>query len=452
MYAGSPSIQLNRIRVKRYGSQLFIADKLSGRWLYSPTELESLFLSNSKDCSKQRIDALQLMSSSGIGFDVPKHDFGDLKMLIIKLTNACNLGCSYCYDYEKQEKATVLEVDAALKSITEALELCKSRLTILFHGGEPMLVWPFIEQLTLHARAESQRIGRDVYLTGQTNLTQLTDHVVKFSQMHRISWGISFDGPPPINDKFRITRKGMGSFVRLQNALKRWPDFVLNCGVMSTITSANVDRLVEVVRFFKDSGFTYWDWSLFQSTGRGRDNKEIDFAISTLTHSWSELFIHVLEGKFDGFEIKPVKSYIENFFFNSQSNNMCMRDECGAGRDLASISADGTIEACDCIDPQSDIANLGNIKLVSLEQSRQSKKARKIRSRNMNNAPSCGDCIWYAMCGGTCLAYAPSLNDKSEMHCALSLTAFDAIAEECAISHVRVARYMRSIDSDLAST
>lgn len=448
----TPTIQFSRIRSKTYGSQLFIADRLSGKWLYAPSELGALFQPGSDDRSQQHKDALQLMHSNGIGVDVPKHEFGDLKMLIIKLKNACNLGCSYCYDHESLEKATVLETDMAFKSITEALELCERSLTILFHGGEPMLVWPFIEQLSLHAKAEAHRIGRDVHLTGQTNLTRLSDHIVKFSVEHQISWGISFDGPPSINDKFRVTHKGMGSFVWFQKALNRWPDFVLGCGVMSTITSANVDRLVEVVCFFRDNRFTYWDWSLFQPTGRGRDNREIDFAIATLTHSWSELFNHVLEGTFDGFEIKPVKSYIENFFFGSQSNNMCMRGECGAGRDLASVSADGTIEACDCIDPQSDIANLGNINIVTLEQSRQSKKARRIRNRNMNNAPSCSNCIWYAMCGGTCLAYAPSLSDKSEMHCALALTAFDAIAEECAISHKRIARYMRSIDSDLAST
>ena len=231
----------------------------------------------------------------------------------------------------------------------------------------------------------------------------------------------------------------------LPRPLRVKPAFVRNCSAMATITSANHSQLLEVSRYFQACGLSGWDWSLFQPIGRGRQNKELraemDFDIEPLIVSWNQLFDAVVNCEFDGFTVSPVLKYVENFI-NGPGRNMCMRKECGAGRDLLSLSSDGQIEACDCIDPKGPLANLGNLKLVTLSAARESETARRIRSRQVERH-KCGDCLWLAVCGGTCLARARDLHGVHEEECQLALNAFDRISQHLAES-TRLVDYLNS--------
>lgn len=210
---------------------------------------------------------------------------------------------------------------------------------------------------------------------------------------------------------------------------------------MATITSANYDNLLGISRYFQSQGLRGWDWSLFQPIGRGRQQAEVCFEIDKLIDSWNELFEAVTTGEFDGFAVSPVLKYLDNFL-NGPGRNMCMRKGCGAGRDLLSISSDGQVEACDCIDPQGPLANLGNLKLVTLTRARDSEVARLIRSREVEQG-RCEQCIWLAVCGGTCLARAQTLHGICEDECQLALNAFDRISNDLAES-TRLRDYLNS--------
>jgi uncharacterized protein len=170
-----------------------------------------------------------------------------------------------------------------------------------------------------------------------------------------------------------------------------------------------------------------WVLCLFKPIGRGRSiGNAFGLDPEALVAAWDALFEAVEAGEFDGFPILPVKKYIDNFV-SGPGGNMCMRGECGAGRDLASISANGTIEACDCIDPTGPLAGLGNLRTSTLAAARESPVAQTIRARDLSHAP-CDDCIWFGVCGGTCLAHAPSLNEPWDVGCAVALRAFDRIS------------------------
>src|SRR5262249_13012050 len=159
-------------------------------------------------------------------------------------------------------------------------------------------------------------------------------------------------------------------------------------------------------RYFRTCGLPAWDWSLFQAIGRGRGcNLEID--VSRLIPSWNELFDAVAGGEVDGFTVTPVLKYLNNFLHGPGRNNR-IREECGSAGDLLSMSSDGAMEACDCIDPQGPLSNLGHIGSTRLEEARDSAKASAIRSRDVRGG-KCGECIWLAVCGGTCLARSPGL-------------------------------------------
>jgi uncharacterized protein len=426
---------LARIRVLPRGQHLLVMDRVSGKWITLAREhapfLKLLGASQAACLApevRQRVEQMgRLLLDNRIGVSGTERRFDTLNTVIIKLTNACNLACAYCYDYERMEDSRRLEAQTALRAIAQALDLCERHLCVILHGGEPMLLWNLIEELVQEGESMARARGKDIRFSGQSNMTRLNQRIVDFSLEHDIAWGISLDGPPETHDRFRVRHDGQGSYTMFQASLEKYPAFVRRCGVMSTITQTNQDKLLEAARFFRDLGMASWDWSLFQPIGRGRDDMhrfEIDSEV--VCGAWDELFHAVEAGEFAGFGVMPVKKYLDNFL-GGPGHNMCMRPECGAARDLLSISADGTIEACDCIDPTGPLSNLGHMDEGGLAEARESPTAQSIRSRNVQQE-ACGDCIWYGVCGGTCLAHSPALHRVWADACTISQLAFDRIS------------------------
>jgi uncharacterized protein len=283
-----------------------------------------------------------------------------------------------------------------------------------------------------------------VTFTGQTNLTRVDAHKIRFSSLHHVHWGISFDGPRELHDNFRVRHNGKeGSYDTILRIIREFPDFTGGCYALSTITSANADRLADIADHVRELGFAGWDWSLFQPIGRGRSSTPFDCDIDTLLAAWEELFSRVEKGDFDGFPVKPILKYLDNFM-DGPVSNMCMRSECGAGRDLLSVSHDGTIEACDCIDPCSSLAKIGNMHNGGLAAAIVSAKAAHIRSRDVETL-QCGSCRWQGVCGGTCMARAGGIDETSEHECRLSMLAFDRISDSIASSDALI-KYKKSCE------
>lgn len=59
-------------------------------------------------------------------------------VLILDLTNDCNLRCSYCYA-SGGEHADCLSVSDAVLAIEKFYNRFKCQIQVLFHGGEPLL-------------------------------------------------------------------------------------------------------------------------------------------------------------------------------------------------------------------------------------------------------------------------------------------------------------------------
>lgn len=442
-----------RVRAQVRGDRMLVMDRVSGRWCTLGSELEpALPLVGDADAEARFPLVAHLreqLIEAGVGVRGSEARFGPLNTLIVKVTAACNHACAYCYDYEPAFRARRIDRDVAVAAVDQALAECAGSLQVILHGGEPMLAWDLVEQIVLAGEESARELGRTIHFVGQSNLSRLDERVIRFSVEHDIVWGVSVDGPPELHDRFRTYRNGNGTYADFDAALRRFPSFVRSCGVLSTVTRANQDELLRVARYFRDLAMPSWDWTLFQPIGRGRDEAgRFEPDLDVVVAAWCALFDAVVDGEFDGFVIQPVMKYVQNFL-NGPGGNMCMRPQCGAARDLASVSVDGTIEACDCIDRTGPLAGSGTVDPHdpgSLAAARSSPVAELIRSRDLTGA-RCDTCLWWGVCGGGCLAHAPTLNEVPDLACALALTAFDRIAEEMVVraDDGRIARYLESI-------
>lgn len=376
---------------------------------------------------------------SDIRFD---HRDAPQTMLILKLVGYCNLACSYCYDFDDDRYKHRLSREVAQQAISQSLQRAREGLLLHFHGGEPMLAWDDVCHLCEFSRREADRLGRTVTFSLQTNGTRFTDDNVPYILENRLRVGISLDGPAPLNDHWRVDHNGGGSHARIEAALERYPELRQRIGILTTITCANVRRLIEIAEYVRSLGVKHWDATLFDALGRGSRDSAL-YAPSTpdVVRAHLDLLDAVDSGRFDDLEVRPVLRYVRNVLSYARSS-FCLRDGCGAGADLVAIAADGTVQACDCIRDRT--LELGRLGEVSIDQALQSAAADSIRNRTTASLAPCRSCDWRIFCGGTCLAKA-SLDSIDPQSCGLSLAMFPEIFQRLARSH-RLIEYAERFD------
>jgi len=144
--------------------------------------------------------------------------------IILKVAERCNLNCTYCYFFNKENKdfenhpalistETVRNLVRFLR--TSSHEISKTIFQIDIHGGEPLLLGPkrFSEMVSIIADGLSD--AKEVNFTVQTNAVLINQAWLDVFERHQIYVGISVDGPKLQNDANRIDRRGRGTFDRM---------------------------------------------------------------------------------------------------------------------------------------------------------------------------------------------------------------------------------------------
>ena len=355
------------------------------------------------------------------------HHENKVNTIILKVVGLCNIGCTYCYDFDDVRFKKKLDLETARQAIDGVWERSGEHLNVLFHGGEPMIAKALIFQLVPEIQQRAEACGKRVFYSIQTNGTLIDEEWCAFLSRYDFSVGVSLDGDERFNDTFRVTHRGEGTYQQIIERLKRH-DLLSKIGVLTTVTRANVDHLLEIALHFQDLGIELWDTTVFQAAGRGTDQEDV-FAPPTasLVRSYETLLQAIEAGRFETLEVQCILSYIRNVL-SYQRTNMCLRTSCGAGADLVSISADGAIEACDCItNPDLRLGVLHSAGAIA--QALDSDTAKAVRSRHVDRLSPCQDCDWRVVCGGTCLAKAGTVDAVATSECAVSLALFPAIME-----------------------
>jgi len=91
------------------------------------------------------------------------------KIIILTLTNQCNLACTYCYEHNKEPKAMSLETALSIVEREMTMEDGSDFVCIYYFGGEPYLAFDKIRQI--HAFLKSRTWKKGWYGFTTTNGT-----------------------------------------------------------------------------------------------------------------------------------------------------------------------------------------------------------------------------------------------------------------------------------------
>lgn len=181
------------------------------------------------------------------------------EVLVLTVTEVCNLRCSYCiysgaYHHARRHSKTTMSAKTASKAVDWYMSFDRNSRHIGFYGGEPLAAWDVVKVCVDYARAR-QASGDELSFGMTTNGVLLNDGVQDFLASNQFELFISVDGPKSIHDRYRVNAAGRKSFDKVWNKLLRFrerhPDYFRN-NVNFTITVVPPDPLDEIEQFIEE--------------------------------------------------------------------------------------------------------------------------------------------------------------------------------------------------------
>lgn len=312
--------------------------------------------------------------------------------IILKVTDYCNLKCSFCrYTLQTNKNPMQMDIELAKKCIYKAaihnISQKVNYLHIIFHGGEPLL-WGkenFIDVFRFEDEFVIKYPNFKFYNSIQTNATMLDYEYIELFKKYNVSIGVSVDGPESIN--FHKASIDIANKIALLNEMGA------NYGILSVITNSHKDKAKDYYEFvklnkIKSVGLCY----CFDPIGEGSVSNDV------LSSFLIELFELYFYGEYK-FRIREFDCVIKNCLGRETHNcNFQCRENCGK---FFSVFPNGYVYFCDAYEYKGDV--LGSIKEKSFSDILSSEKLKEILQvleRNyMNN---CRNCTILDLCGGAC--------------------------------------------------
>ena len=139
-----------------------------------------------------------------------------VKALCLHVAHTCNLDCDYCFASQGKyhgERA-LMPFEVGRRAIDFLIENSGSRhnLEVDFFGGEPLMNFGVVKEIVAYAREREKECGKHFRFTLTTNGMLVDDDVIEFSDREMDNVVMSLDGRKEVNDRFRKTVGGVGSY------------------------------------------------------------------------------------------------------------------------------------------------------------------------------------------------------------------------------------------------
>ena len=360
-----------------------------------------------------------------------------VKALCLHVAHDCNLRCKYCFastgDFGQGRK--IMPPDIAKKAIDFVIARSGVRhnIEVDFCGGEPLMAWDTVTQTVDYARSLEEKYNKKFRFTITTNGLLLDEDKRKYINENMDNCVLSLDGRREVNDEFRKTVAGTGSYdtiVPKFKALVDERDPNLDYYARGTFTSHNLD-FAEDVLSIADAGFDRLSVEpVTADPGCGYDLTEDD--LPKIEAEYDRLTDIMLERKKEG---KPFTFF---HFMVDLDQGPCVVKRlrgCGAGYEYVAVTPDGDIYPCHQFVGKDEFKQ-GSV----LDQSFNMDIAQKFAGMNIYSRPKCQKCWAKFYCSGGCSAANYNMNhdmndsydlgcemERKRLECAIYLKAMDKI-------------------------
>lgn len=243
-----------------------------------------------------------------------ERDLGDFwqstsLMLILGVTEKCNLNCAYCCYSGKFAgqrthglKSMTWEVAKTAIAAYLASDHAGTSCPISFYGGEPLLEFNLFQECVRFAVRTGEASGKDVRFALTTNGTLLDDETVDFLVEHEFLVMVSLDGPKEAHDRYRVFTDGRGSFDVIERNLRRfverYPDYPHRGLNITLAPPFDLDATAKLV----DEFFPFFPLSRANMVNTGAEYRFTESQTSPLQYGCQSVSTcHKNAGKLDSF-------------------------------------------------------------------------------------------------------------------------------------------------------
>lgn len=315
--------------------------------------------------------------------------------VIVRTTEACNLGCSYCY-VNKSTSNKVIPVAFIEKLVQGLVDADFRVINIYWHGGEPLLAGrDFYYEAVQICKSISEKSDVTISNRMQSNATLIDQEWIDFFRENDFRVGTSLDGISAVNDKNRLQNGGQSSFQKAVRGIKLMQSNGLDTSMLAVLTREHMNSLDEHYAFVKEMGVRTF------KVNPCIVNKVEETHLQVQPVEWGQAMCHLFDLWFDD-PMPPrnreFSSLIKSFFVGRHS--LCTNCKT-CFKNFLSIVPSGEMYPCAKLINDDPIFALGNvndgIERVLLKYSHLERKYDEL---------GCNSCKWEKICYGGCTAYA----------------------------------------------
>lgn len=331
-----------------------------------------------------------------VNFD---YEDGSNFTLNINLTPACNLKCVYCFaqggDYGSRQSINMKDdiIEKLEKIILNNVTPSRT-IRFEFFGGEPLLNFLVMKKIVTLGNIIQQREGIRFIYRISTNLTVLTDEMVKLLGENNFIVSVSIDGKQNVQDKLRPFKNGQGSYnIIIENAKKlknAYPN--LRLVARMTIAQKEVELYDNISELIYTGLFSYV--SLYPASVKD----EVSGAYSYFfDDDIKKQYLQVIDKYEKLFDLSPCFMGILEFdkIIYQILNGYVSISHCAAGGTYFTISQDSTIVPCHRLCGKTDF-------FIDKTKGKLNSDSIKDWYGTVDNRPICSQCWAKYICGGGC--------------------------------------------------
>ncbi len=350
----------------------------------------------------------------------------------LELTKGCNLRCGYCY-YAAREEAydprTRMSPQIAEQSVDLLLREAQAGEPVHLHlfGGEPLLDFDLLRHVVEYGERRAREVGRAITFEVTTNGTRFSERVDAFLNAHALHVGVSFDGPPDVQDASRPALRGSSHAlaapgIRAFLASRAGTPLATKTHASVVVTRRELD-LRRIVDHLEGLGFQRIILTpATDLTGKSHGLREADLpAILAAYDDLAARYEH---------DARLGKSSTVTWFPNLMGRLLSGERRgafCQGGRDYLGVGADGTLALCYRFYENPEFA-MGHVD-TGIERG----VTERLLDLPVEKKPACSVCWARHFCGGGChhenLISTGGLGEPNAITCAILRHSMDRTLE-----------------------
>ena len=325
-----------------------------------------------------------------------------IKALCLHVAHTCNLNCEYCFASQGKYHGdrALMSFEVAKQAIDFLIEHSGSRrnLEIDFFGGEPLMNFDVVKEITAYCRSIEKEKGKNFRFTLTTNGVLLDDEVIDFANRECHNVVLSLDGRKEVHDRLRKTVNGNGSYDIIVPKFQHFVERRGNKGyyIRGTFTHNNTDFTNDIFHM-ADLGFT--ELSMEPVVCPPDDPYALTYDdLPVLFEQYEILAKDMLRREKEG---KPITFYHYMLDLNAGPCIYKRISGCGSGTEYMAVTPWGDLYPCHQFVGNPEYL-LGNV----YDGVTNPKVQDEFKLCNAYARPDCKDCWAKLYCSGGCAANA----------------------------------------------